>query len=204
MNMVDIIFHIAIGITDKFGYIGILLVMLLDYSCIPIPTEVIIPLIGCGVAEGEYGFLYVILFASIGGTIGALISYTIGSYGGSAVIKWIEGKFKASKKGFDVLHKLFDKYGRAAVFLGRILPLTRIYVSFFAGAERINKIQYTIFSAMGIFLWTTVMVTVGFYVGDNIKLISYFITKYSIIITIIVAIGITIFIILKKRKNKAN
>ena len=80
MNMVDIIFHIAIGITDKFGYIGILLVMLLDYSCIPIPTEVIIPLIGCGVAEGEYGFLYSILFASIGGTIGALISYTIGNY----------------------------------------------------------------------------------------------------------------------------
>ena len=88
------------------------------------------------------------------------------------------------------------------MFLGRILPLTRIYVSFFAGAERINKIQYTIFSAMGIVIWTTAMVTVGFYVGDNIKLISYFITKYSIIITIIVAIGVTIFMILKKRKNK--
>ncbi|MEG1003728.1 DedA family protein [Clostridium sp.] len=200
MNIIALILNIAMSITDKFGYIGVVIVMLLDYGCIPIPTEIIIPLIGCGVAEGKYKFIYAILFAVIGGTIGSLVSYTIGYYGGEPIINWIQKKFKSSKKGFDLIHKLFEKYGKIVVLICRIIPLTRIYVSLIAGAERINKLQFAAYSAIGIAIWTTGMEALGYYLGHDIALIAHLIARFSIAISIISIIGVIIFIKYKKRK----
>lgn len=205
MDFMNHVITIATHITENFGYIGIFLVTMLEYACLPLPGEVILPLVGLNIANGRYSFILVLICTICAAIIGALISYTVGYLGGDLVIRWLKKRIPSSRKGIDIIESLFSNYGKLTVLLTRILPFTRTYVSLLAGAERVNKPIFIIFSAIGIGIWNFMLLLIGFYIGNNMTLIGSIFKKYSILcISIVIIIGLTIFIYKKILKRKNN
>lgn len=184
------------------GYIGIFILNILEYACLPFPSEVVLPAVGANVASGKYNILYVLPITIIGGVIGALISYSVGKYAGQRVIAFIERKHKKSKSTFKKINRLFSKYGRITVFLARVLPFTRTYISLFAGAENVNKGIFVVFSALGITIMDVFYLSLGYFAYDNKAFIEKALKHYSIALVIITVLSVCVYYIYRVLKNK--
>ncbi len=203
MDFMNHVITIAMNITENFGYLGIFLVTMLEYACLPLPSEVVLPCVGLSIANGRYNFTLVLICTVCAAIVGALISYTIGYFAGDIVIRWLRKRIPSSRKGIAIIESLFSNYGKATVFFTRILPFTRTYVSLLAGAERVNKPIFIIFSAVGIGIWNSMLLLIGYYIGNNMELIGNIFRKYSIAcVLVVIVFGFIIFVYNKKKKNK--
>lgn len=202
MDFMNHVITIATQITENFGYLGIFIATMLEYACIPLPSEIVLPAVGLSIANGRYSFTLVLICTICAAIVGALISYTVGYFGGEIVIRWLKRRIPSSRKGIDMIEYLFSNYGKLAVFFTRVVPFTRTYVSLLAGAERLNKPIFIVFSAIGIGIWNFVLLLTGFYIGNNTELIGSIFRKYSTICILIVIVGIVIFIYRKRKRKK--
>lgn len=193
-----------INLVGYLGYTGVMLIVGLEYACFPIPSEVVLPFIGLSASQGEFTFLGALFFSIIGGIVGCLICYLIGYLGGKPLLSWSERRFPKTKKTIRALNKWFDKYGKFAVFITRLFPLTRTYVSLLAGAEKLPLNVFIGYSSLGIVLWNTVLISLGYFIGDNLELIDRIMQKYSIVAGTILIIAIFTYFYLKKKKTLKN
>ena len=102
------------------------------------------------------------------------------------------------------LNKWFKKYGKPAVLLARIVPLTRTYVSLLAGAEKFSLKYFILYSSLGISIWNIFLVSLGYFIGDNLPLINSIMEKYTFVTLAILIIAVIIFIYLKFFKKEKN
>lgn len=202
MGFLESLLTFLINMIGSFGYFGILLIVGLEYACFPLPSEVVLTFFGLSASQGEFSLIGVIIFSIIGGLLGSLICYAIGFYGGVPLQEWIGCKFPSSKKSMIALNKWFKKYGKPAVLLARIVPLTRTYVSLLAGAEKFSLKYFVLYSSLGISIWNIFLVCLGYFIGDNLPLINSIMEKYTFITLAILAIGIIAVIYFKFFKKK--
>lgn len=202
MGFLESLLTFLINMIGSFGYFGILLIVGLEYACFPLPSEVVLTFFGLSASQGEFSLIGVIIFSIIGGLLGSLICYAIGFYGGVPLQEWIGCKFPSSKKSMIALNKWFKKYGKPAVLLARIVPLTRTYVSLLAGAEKFSLKYFILYSSLGISIWNIFLVCLGYFIGDNLPLINSIMEKYTFITLAILAIGIIAVIYFKFFKKK--
>lgn len=189
-----------ISLIEQWGYIGIALGVALEYACIPIPSEVILPFIGILASKNSFSYLGVILVSVIAGILGSIICYLIGFYGGNPLILSLTKKFPKTKKSTTALNKWFEKHGKLAVLFARLFPLTRTYVSFIAGATKLNPAVFTLYSLVGITLWNTVLISLGYILGENWAFIETLLKQYSTA-CIVIALVIIVVIIFRKKFN---
>lgn len=182
----------------KMGYLGIVLIVGLEYACLPIPSEVVLPFVGMSVAVGEVGYLGALLVSIIGGIAGSWICYIIGYIGGVPLLEWSSVRWPKTKKTIEALNKWFNRYGNIAVLLTRLFPLTRTYISILAGAQKLSLFTFTAYSVVGITIWNTVLISLGYYLGDNLDLVERILSRYSVVIIGVVVIGVIVYV-LKKR-----
>ncbi|MFH5938829.1 DedA family protein [Clostridium perfringens] len=154
MGFLESFVSFIVYLASTCGYGGIFILNMLEYACLPFPSEIVLPAIGANLASGKYSMIYALPISIIGGVVGTLISYSVGMYAGEKVISFAKRKHKKSKSIFEKIDRLFSRYGKITVFLARLLPFTRTYISLFAGAEKVNKIMFVIFSALGITIMT--------------------------------------------------
>lgn len=198
MDIVDFI----IELTASFGYIGVFFVVFLEYICFPIPSEVLLPFLGITIAKGKFSFVIVVILSTIAGIIGSLLCYFIGYIGGETFKNKLVKKFPKSQKTVIALNNWFYKYGKIAVFVARIIPLTRTYVSFIAGSERFSIKYFIAYSSIGILFWNNALIIIGYVVGDNLEKIEQILSNYTYVLVILLAIAIIIFLYMKIKKQK--
>lgn len=196
-QLVDYLMNLA----SHLGYFGIIFIVGLEYACFPLPSEIVLPFVGIGMASGTYGVINGFLASILGAIFGTLIAYLIGYIGGVPLMEWSKHRFPKTKKSLHALNKWFNKYGNFAVFITRIFPLTRTYVSFLAGSQKLDLLCFMGYSFLGIFLWNTALISLGYFLGNNLELIDSIMKKYSTVVFIIFIIGI-IYLILKRAKTK--
>ena len=182
---------------EQFGYIGIYLVIGLEYACFPIPSEVVLPFVGMSVPQTSLLFLPSFLISIIAGLSGSLLCYAIGYYGGEPLLARFSKKSSGLKQALDKFDTWFMHYGKWAVLLTRIVPLTRTYISLFAGTSRMSISEFLLYSSTGIALWNLVLMSLGFYIGNNWALIEGLLQTYSNIVLTVLAIGIIAFCFMK-------
>lgn len=190
--------HLAI----KMGYIGVFVFMLIEYASIPIPSELILPFYGISAAEGKISLVEIIIVSTLAAVLGSIICYYIGVFGGKPLIEWIQRKMPKTKKYFDSLELWFKKYGKQSILVARVLPVVRTYVSLIAGAEKIKFIPFIIYSTIGILIWNLILIFLGYFVGDNMALITTILGRYTKITVIIIAIVLIIYLFKKFRKKR--
>ncbi|MGG3572881.1 DedA family protein [Bacillus gobiensis] len=194
---------------EQFGYWGILLLIALENVFPPIPSEVILTFGGYMTTRSELTVIGVVIYATIGSVLGAVILYGIGRVVDikrmeKIVDKW--GRFLRLKK--EDIHKAndwFAKYGGWAVFFCRLVPLIRSLISIPAGMSHMNFWIFLLFTAAGSLIWNVILVYVGAAVGDSWETIVGYMDIYSNIVYAILAILVVVIAVLfiKKRvKNK--
>lgn len=175
-----------VGVVGQWGYPGIVIMMFLESSCFPFPSEVVmIPAgylssPGFAVAPGhavdhEMNIVLVILMGIIGSWLGALFNYYLAlALGRPLLLKW--GKyFLISEKNFDKGEKFFQRHGEIGTFTGRLIPVVRQYISLPAGIARMNIARFLFWTGLGAGIWVAILAWIGYVAGQNKDLIE----KYS-------------------------
>lgn len=182
------------SLVGRCGYAGIFLVIGLEYACFPIPSEIVLPFVGMSIPQtATLTFLPAFLISIIAGLTGSLICYAIGYYGGIPLMNNLATRNQKLQKSLDIFDHWFTSYGRWAVLFARVIPLTRTYISLFAGLNRMPVFEFLLYSATGIALWNLALMSLGFYLGNNWQLIEGLLSTYSNFILAVVAILLLLF-----------
>lgn len=196
MEILHQIIVFLVSLVSGWGYAGIFLLMLLESSFFPFPSEVVIIPAGYLAFKGEMNFFLIIIIGVLGSIAGAWINYIIAFKLGR---KFLE-KFISSAK-LDKMDYFFKKHGAISMFTGRLIPVFRQYISFPAGLSKMNGTIFTVYTAIGASIWVTILNVLGYYIGGNKELIEKYLNKISIIAIIFVVIIIGYYLF-HKRKNK--
>ncbi len=190
----------AVETNQLIGYGAILLAMFLENLIPPIPSELIMPLGGFYVAQGQLDFIPVVLVGLIGTVIGALPWYGIGKLVNEERIeKWLEKNGRwigINSQDLARSRKWFNKYGVSLVFWGRLVPGIRTLISVPAGVELMPITPFLIWTTAGSLIWTLFLTITGFYLGDNYANIQKWISPFSSIFKTIILLSISTAIII--------
>jgi len=190
---------------NEYGLIAMFLIIMLEYACFPVSSEIVLPFSGAVASINHTNFFVILLLSIIAGLIGTGLCYTVGWFGGGAIINAITRKFPKSKKGIDLAYEKFNTHGAATVCIGRVIPLIRTYIALIAGASKLNPVTYFSASARGITVWNTLLIGLGYILRENYKNVGEYYNRYkhNLIPVVIVFAGIIIInIVLSKRKKK--
>ena len=173
----------AVETNQWFGYGAILLAMFLENLIPPIPSELIMPLGGFYVSQGQLDFFPVVLAGLIGTVIGAMPWYGIGRLVNEERLqKWLEKNGRwigINPQDLARSRKWFNKYGVSLVFWGRLVPGIRTLISVPAGVELMPIIPFFIWTSAGSLIWTLFLTITGFYLGDSYEDIEKWISPFS-------------------------
>lgn len=198
----ELLLGFVLNIISSLGLLGIALLMLLESTLAPIPSELVMPFAGFLVSEGKLEFFQVAIAATLGSIAGSLISYYIGKIIGRTAVERIGRYFLVKKKHLDKAHEWFEKFGSKTIFFCRFIPVIRHMISIPAGIAEMNLGKFIAYTAVGAFLWNAILTIAGMQLGKNWTEIS----KYSGIIDLIIIIAIIIaavLIIARHVKNHA-
>lgn len=186
---------------DKYGLLMLFVIVMLEYSCFPLPSEIILPFLGYVTNKNLYDLFGVISMSVILGYLGSLICYLVGYCGGSKVYNKIYNKVPKWRKGLDASCEFFYKYGNMSVMIGRTIPMCRTYVSFFAGLYKQSLFKYSFYSIIGITAWNSILIVLGYYLSDKWSVVESYYSKYSLFFLIIFICIILIFFAFKMYKK---
>lgn len=203
MGLFDKILTFLMDLINSVGYIGIVLTVGLEYACFPMPSEVILPFVGFIAGSGRITLTGAIIASTLAGILGSLICYYIGYFGGTPILNFIGDKLPSSRKSIHSAKSYFDRYSRASILFGRVIPLARTYISIPAGIARMNILIFILYSTIGIVVWNTILISLGYYLGSNWTKVQKIMSDYSLVIGIIFALLLICFIIYKRRRKAA-
>lgn len=170
--MMHKIVAVVLSLVSGMGYTGIVVLMALESSFFPFPSEVVVPPAGYLATTGEMNIFIVIAAGILGSVLGALLNYYIAvKFGRSLLIKYGNYFFITEEK-FNKVEQFFDKHGEITTFVGRLIPVIRQYISFPAGIARMNLFKFIFYTALGAGIWVVILAYVGYFVGNNIDLVK--------------------------------
>ncbi len=198
--------EIIISLMNDFGYLGILLLIMIENVFPPIPSEVILCFGGFMTTTTELTVLGVIIVSTIGSILGAIILYYIGKIlNKERLIKIVSGKIgkvlRLKAKDIELADSWFDKHGYKTVFFCRFIPIVRSLISIPAGMSGMAFGKFLILTSIGTFIWNTVLTTLGSIMGENWTKVAHIIDSYSSVVLVILIIFFIVGVILFYRKR---
>lgn len=196
--------NIITNLISDYGLVAIFIIILLEYACFPVSSEIVLPFSGAVASANHTNFLVILILSIIAGLIGTGICYTVGWFGGGAIIHLICHKFPKAQKGIDAANTKFQSHGASAVCIGRVIPLIRTYIALIAGAAKLNPVTYFFASALGITIWNTLLIGLGYSLRENYKVVGQYYARYKhnlIPVFMVCFIAVLANFIIKRRRK---
>jgi membrane protein DedA with SNARE-associated domain len=184
----------VISTISLMGYSGILLTMAIESACIPLPSEIIMPFSGYLVTTGQFTMLGVTLAGAVGNVLGSIVAYYAGVWGGRPFVERYGRYFLVSHHDLDVADRWFAKYGEAAVFFGRMLPVVRTFISLPAGIANMNFPRFVIFTFIGALPWCYLLAYIGVRMGEEWDNLRGYFHQFDVVIGIVIALAVGYFL----------
>ncbi len=177
--MLQQIINSVLSIFSWMGYLGIFMMMTIESSFIPFPSEVAMIPAGALVQRGEMIFVYALLVGTAGAWLGSTINYVLGRYLGWPVIKKLihsYGKYiLLNESHYLQAEKFFREKGAITTFIGRFIPAVRQLISIPAGVFRMNYAVFSLWTILGAGIWNLILIAIGYYAADKQEIIlEYF------------------------------
>jgi len=167
INIIGTLSNFVISVIEQLGYGGVFVDMMLESTGLPIPSEVIMPFAGYVVWEGKLTLIGITLAGTLGCLAGSLIAYYIGLWGGRPLLERY-GKYVLIRKSeLDRADGWFEKYGDSAVFISRLLPIVRTFISFPAGIVHMDVKKFSLYTVLGSLPWCFALAYIGVLLGPH-------------------------------------
>ncbi len=171
--------------------------MAVESACIPFPSEVIMPLAGWLLIEDKdktWAYLFLgAFYGALGNTIGSLIAYYAGAWGGRPLLEKYGRWVLITRKEIASADRWFEKYGEITVFGSRLLPVVRTFISLPAGISRMNVTRFTALTFAGSYPWSLFLITMGYLLGDNWEDITTYLRPVTIPIAVLCVAAVAYF-----------
>lgn len=195
---------LLLGLSAKMGYWGVFLLMTIESSFIPLPSEIVIPPAAYLAQKGELDIILVVLFGVLGSVAGAFINYMLALTLGRRIIFYLASCRLANlmlinEKQIEKSEKYFLEHGNISTFIGRLVPAVRHLISIPAGFSKMNLVSFILFTTLGSSLWVIILAILGYCFGSNQDLLLQY---YKEISYIFVAAGVVFAAWLFFQRNK--
>ena len=200
--MLETFIHWLLGTIFDWGYIGIFLLMAVESSFVPVPSELILIPAGVLVADGKMNLELVFIAGLLGSLFGAFVNYYLAMLVGRNFLERYGKYFFISQLSLDKMDNFFDNHGHISTFTGRLIPGLRHLISIPAGLTKMNLKIFLIYTGAGAAVWSVILLALGYFLGANQALITTYL--HQIIIALILSLGMLIvgYVWVKKRATK--
>jgi membrane protein DedA with SNARE-associated domain len=201
---------------ESVGYLGVALWVAIESVIVPIPSELVLPFAGFLVGQGgtvepltgqPWSLALVTLAGTVGATVGALVAYAIGFYGGRPVLERWGRVLRITPADLDRTDAFFARHGTKAAFFGRLIPVVRSLVSFAAGIAHMPLLPFVVFTALGSLPFTFVLAFAGMQLGANWEAIGDVLKRFEYVILAVLVVAVLGFVWLRfvrpRRQNVA-
>lgn len=178
----------------QVGYLGVLIAMAIESACIPLPSEIIMPLAGWMVYRGVFNLWAAVIAGTAGCTLGSIFAYWVGAWGGRPVLARYGRYVLISEHDLETADHWFARYGDAAIFFSRLLPVVRTFISFPAGVTRMNFAKFVLYTTLGSFPWVLGLAYAGKLMGDNWVVVREVLKNFDYPIAAIIVAAVAYYI----------
>jgi membrane protein DedA with SNARE-associated domain len=192
-ELVDLIFD--------WGYLGIFIMMAIESSFIPFPSEIVLVPAGYLASQGEMSITYIMISALCGSIIGAFVNYYLAFTLGRKFLLRYGKYFFISPEALEKMERYFKKHGHISTFTGRLIPGIRQLISIPAGLAKMNLVEFSIFTTLGAGIWALILTLLGYFIGENQELIKEYLKEITIVVIgLLIILGSLYYRYQKKRK----
>jgi len=185
----------------QWGYPGIVMLMALESSFFPFPSEVVIPPAAYLAATGKMNIGMVILCGTLGSLLGAVFNYWLAMKFGRPFFEKHGRYLLVSPKPLENADRFFERHGHVSIFIGRLLPGIRQYISLPAGLARMNIFAFCSATVLGAGLWVLVLAGMGYWFGRNEQLVLQNLRWVTLFL--VVGCGVTVFLYWRKSQSRS-
>ena len=191
------------------GYPGIVALMAMESSILPVPAELVMPPAGYWVAKGEMNAWIVLACGTVGSVLGALANYWMAHVLGRAFVRRFGRYVLLSERSLDRAERFFADHGEISTLVGRLLPVLRHLISIPAGIARMSVSRFVTFTALGAFAWCAVLTGIGYFLGrhedalPSHEEVQRYVGRVMWIVVPLILVGVTIYVIRHRRRRAA-
>ena len=182
--------ELIIATISTLGYGGVVLMMAIESACIPLPSEVIMPFSGYLVATGHLNLNLVAIAGAVGCLLGSYVAYFVGANGGRRFLERHGRWVLIAPHELEIADRFFDRWGSAAVFFSRLLPVVRTFIAFPAGVARMRLLPFTIYTLIGSYIWCLILAYAGMKLGQHWNELGPYFHRFDTAIGLLLAIGL--------------
>lgn len=197
------IVHWIVDTVGHWGYAGIVILMFLESSFFPFPSEVVVPPAGYLASQGEMSLSLVIGAGILGSLLGACFNYWLAVKWGRPLFERYGRYVLVSAKSLDKAEEFFARHGHISTFVGRLLPGIRQYISLPAGLARMNLPLFAFFTCLGAGIWVVILALVGYLIGQNQELVGQYLHQILIVVLIACLLLVGIYVWYQQKRARA-
>lgn len=186
--IITVLSRFVINMISSFGYTGIFITMAIESACIPLPSEIIMPFSGYLVTTGQFTMWGVTLAGAVGNVAGSVVAYYVGLWGGRPFVERYGPYMLITHKDLDLADRWFARYGEAAVFFSRMLPVVRTFISLPAGVAKMNFPRFVLFTFVGALPWCYLLAYIGLKMGEEWEHLRDYFHQFDIVIGLCLAL----------------
>ena len=177
---------------STIGWTGVVIAMTIESACIPLPSEVTMPLSGWMLVQAKglslWHNLWAGFYGALGCTISSVLTYWVGALGGRPLLERYGRYVLISSHDIEVADRWFKRYGEATAFFSRLLPIVRTFISLPAGVARMNFAKFTVLTFVGSFLWCVALAAAGYFFGEHWREVRAWMRPFDVPIAIVLLI----------------
>lgn len=191
------------ALISDYGLLAMFFLILIEYACFPISSEIVLPFSGALASYQHIPFLLLLGVSIAAGLIGTSFCFFIGRFGGNYIITLFLKHFPKQEKSFQSSYSLFQTYGSFATCFGRLIPICRTYIAFIAGTYKQPFPLFLLSSSIGISVWNCILIGIGYYFRENWSIVKVYYEDYKLFFIILLIACIAFYFIHKhKHTNK--
>lgn len=191
------------GVIDSLGAVGVAFLVALESIIPPIPSEIVLAMAGYLAAEGRFHLAVIVLAATVGSLVGALVLYWLGAALGEERLKrWLDHIPLVDREDLEKADRWFERHGRWAVLIGRLVPVVRSLVSVPAGANRMPMGEFVLLTTLGSGVWNALIVGLGYTLGSRWQDVEKYSDWFNYAIFAVFAVMVGSWVVKKVRTRR--
>jgi len=201
-SLTEPIVDAATDFIDAVGAFGVFVLMTLESACIPVPSEAIMLFAGFNVSQGEMTLLEIVVAGVAGNVVGSWIAYAVGYYGRLELLD--KNRFiHINRRHLEWADRWFERHGDVTVFVCRILPIVRTFISLPAGVAKMPFWRFTVLTLLGCIPWVLMLGVIGREVGDRWEEWRNYLEYFDYAVAAAIVIGVVYLLIRRRRGAQA-